>query len=114
GHSTPRNDYELGLKRELSRRWFDRFLWDEPNGVETDSRFVLAWMPLDASSHADPSSLWRHAHVEDLPDPATVPYRLYTTSSGELAETAAAQPGPPTRITHDVPPGFDAAAWLAD
>lgn len=113
GHAVPRNEYELKLKRDLSMRWLDRFLWDEANGVDEEARFVLAWMPLDPQEHADPASLWEHAHVAAVPARDTTPFRLYATDAGGLDEQAPTA-GSPSRLEHVVPPGFDAQRWMSD
>lgn len=114
GHAVPRNDHEIAFRRELSLRWLERFLWDTPNGVENESRCVVAFMPLDPAEHGDRSSLWSHAHLDGLPPSQVEWCRLFTTSSGGLSATEPSAAGPATRIEHVVEPGFGPNDWIAD
>ena len=110
GHSTPFNRYELAFKRDLVDRWFDRFLWDEINGVENESRYVLGAMPLDTAALADPHSLWSHLHVDELPAPGVAPRRLWLDAAGALSETEP-QPGVVGRIEHRNTAGITRRMW---
>lgn len=114
GHGVPFNAAELRFRNELEQRWLARFLWSEPNGIESEPHVVAGAMPLDPSSASAATTLWRHSFDEDLPSAAEHLRRWFTTESGTLDENEPVLPGAVTRIEHTVPSGYDAAAWLAD
>ena len=112
GHAVPFNEAELRLRLELERRWLDRFLWDEHNGVEDEQPIVSAAMPLDPVAYTAATSLWAHAYDADLPPIDHTTLRLFATDSGTLDPIEPISSSQVTRIDHVVAAGFDAANWL--
>jgi predicted acyl esterase len=115
GHSFPprANVYDRTLRRTLVRRWFERFLWDAPNGVDTEARFVLGSIPLDPARYEDPDELLGYSHEDRFPPSDVKVERLYTDDQGGLSE-AEPSSGTPSRIAHVVAPGFGPAEYTAD
>lgn len=111
GHGVPYNAAEERQWTELGVRWLERFLWDEPNGVENEARVVSAAMPLDPAVWTDATSLWHHDFDSALDE---APRRLWTTSDGALSDVEPSTAVSATRITHEVQAGLDAARWLND
>ncbi len=98
GHSVPANDYELELERELTIRWFDRFLWGEQNGVDLEAPFVVANMPLDPVEFVDASHPWEHVFESTWPSAQTSSLRLYGHDDGTLEESEPAVAGSPSHV----------------
>ena len=81
---------------ELMNRWFTRYLYDVPNGVERDPR---AWIVREDAERTRPTP------YADYPNPAAAPVTLHPMSGGTgvggLATTKGARQGSET-LTDDV------------
>ncbi len=113
GHGSVRNDYEFALRLELRRRWFDRFLWDEPNGVDHEAHAIQAGVPLDPVLLEDPKHTWTHGFDAQLPPDDHTPRRYYLSGDGALSTIEPRGGGAPSAIRHEVAPGFTPTAWAA-
>jgi predicted acyl esterase len=92
GHNTPANRHESTFRNGLIVRWLDRFLWDEPNEIDLEQRFVSALLPLDRSHREDPDQLWGRSPGGDplaplVPNQGSA-QRFFLVDDGTLAETA--------------------------
>lgn len=112
GHATPNNAWQLAQRRELTLRWFERWLWDIADPVGGEERFVLADVPSGASEHADEGALWPIVHLDAFPPSDVVIERCHTWPDGRLDPSEPSAPGS-SAIEHRVAPGFDAAAYAA-
>lgn len=98
GHGIPGNDTEWLLHLDLKRRWWDRFLKGERNGVDQEPLAEVGVIPADPTVYTSPTSLWQHELRAQWP-PAIAPTTLYATDSGGLTPLApvAATVTPPMR-----------------
>ena len=96
GHGIPDNDTEWLLHLDLKRRWWDRFLKGEHNGVEQEPLAEVAVIPANPVEYANPGSTWKHGLHAQWP-PSVVPTALYPTDAGTLVLSApvAASVTPP-------------------
>lgn len=99
-HAAPWNRAEARLLEETRLRWFDRFLWNSADPVETEAPIVASLVPLDLATLRDPESLWQRRYLPALPKPSV---RLPLAPPGPLG---GANPHLPrtTRIEHRVGP----------
>ncbi len=84
GHAIPDNDTEWLLHLDLKRRWWDRFLKGERNGVELEPLAEIGVIPSDPVSYGSASSHWQHDLLPQWP-PVVAPTTLYATDGGGLA-----------------------------
>jgi predicted acyl esterase len=89
GHGSAYSAAEARLRELLTTRWLHRWLWNIPNGVESEQALLLAEIPLAAAERDDPTFLWSHAHAASVAPAPTAPrHFLY-------ADHTLATPPPP-------------------
>jgi predicted acyl esterase len=96
GHGVPFDLAEREYRESMIVRWLDRWLWNDANGVELESAFVLPEVPLAAVDRDDPQSLWSRAHRTQVQTPAAAT-RLW------LHDDFALRPIEPTAPQNDAP-----------
>ncbi|HEB52299.1 MAG TPA: hypothetical protein ENI87_03480 [bacterium] len=113
GHAVPVNDLEVEAAENLILRWFQRYLWGEPNEVDVEVRHVMSELPLDGIVRDDPSAAWNRGFHDDLTTPPTAA-RLFLHADGSLA--AAVEPSPTSAtLSQVVDPQaslFDPVSWF--
>jgi hypothetical protein len=117
GHNTPRNVHVLAFRNEQLLRWLHRFLWDEPNEIDLEQRFVSAVLPLAAADREDPDYLWGRNPGRDpltplVPNQGSA-QRFFLHDDGTLRTTAQSTASA-LPIDHVIgSPTFTAAEYLA-
>lgn len=114
GHQSPTNTQEDFLRRDLRIRWFDRWLWDVENNVENEDTFDLAVLPLSSGDLNDPDYPWHHRRYPTKGTASGTTMTMFFLDSSGALGTVPPPSGPSFALTHDVAPGFDAAAWAAN
>lgn len=113
GHSTPSNDGERALRQEWRRKWFDRFLKGEPNGIDSAPRIVYAETPADVAAYLDPQSTWVRRETGVWPPEGTRPYRLYLREGGHLWPFEPTADEPDDLLVQTVSGSFGPAELIA-
>lgn len=98
-HSAPINDAEIKLQQELRLRWFDRFLWNVADPVETEAPILAALIPTDPTVLADHTSLWPRRQLAAWPQPNVT---LHLHGTGRL-DPQPSPASPPLFIDHQFP-----------
>jgi X-Pro dipeptidyl-peptidase len=100
GHRGP-----LGLRRDewlrTLNRWFTRYLWDVPNGVESEPRATIQREDLSWTEEAE----W--------PNPAASAVQLFPTAGGAASGGLVASPTPGIPVVES-PPAVPAIETLSD
>ena len=91
GHNVPANHIERAFRDQMFVRWLHRWLWNEPNGVELESPFVLAELPLDATERDDLDHPWSRRHVATNPLQPAATTRHWLFDDGSLQTTEPGQ-----------------------
>lgn len=87
GHGIPDNDTEWLLHLDLKRRWWDRFLKGERNGVDQEPLAEIGVIPTDPTDYARASFQWQHELRAQWP-PVFAPTTFYPSAGGILAPQA--------------------------
>lgn len=111
GHGVVDNHYERALKWQLRLRWLDRFLWDEPNGVDREARMVLGYQPLAEQRLQDFEDLWPHAHEAGLPARGIEERVFWLGEESQLSADAPSAPLDDVVLQHRVGGGLDRTVW---
>lgn len=112
GHNTAANQHERTFRDSVILRWLHRFLWNEPNAIDQEQRYVLSVVPLESIRRNDPDWPWGRSFGSD-PLPTTGLTRLHLHDDGVLRNLAPALPGTPTEIDQVLTdPGFSALAYI--
>ena len=108
GHQSPGNDYELRWRDRQRRRWFDRYLWNVPNGVDGEARYQMAALPTSAAVRADAKSLWQRRFDASYPAADLVPERRYLDAARSLTGSEPTSLAS-AKLKHVVSPSFTAS-----
>lgn len=112
GHASAGNDTEVALRRDFTRRWFDRFVNGVKNDVEKEPFAEIAMIANDENRYLDPRAPWKHRRSAVWP---ILPnQRLYLRTGGKLLPAAPTgiEAGP--TLPHRVKPGYDMAGFVQD
>lgn len=112
GHDSPKNDQDDALYERNRQRWFDRFLKNQANGVDTEPLIHAAVTPEQTAAYLSAGSLWDFRSQELLPETASVQIRAYLGAGGSLDPTAAVGASS-SALDHVVPAGLDIAAYTS-
>jgi len=113
-HGTPTNAYEELEHSLLRRQWFDRFLKGAREPVELGPPVLSAVIPGSPSAYLAGGNLWRHRADTSFPPPDATDVVWHLRSGAALAANAPSTAEPAEVVSHVVPAGYDALAWLAD
>jgi hypothetical protein len=112
GHSTPPNVGERQFRVHWRRQWFDRFLKDDPNGIDAGPRITYAVTPADVLEYLSTSSAWQRVECDTWPPAGTFGYRLHVRAGANLWPFPADSPENPQLLHHAVAPGFGPAEMV--
>lgn len=110
GHGLPNNDLDSQLFASSRLRWFNRFLKDEPNGVELEPAIHMTVTPETLGDYLGSDSLWDFRDHDVLP-PATITNMRGWLHSGATLTATPAPVATSTTLVHSVPAGFDINAF---
>ena len=112
GHASAENSVATQVRRDFTRRWFDRFLKGVPNGVDSEPFAEIAVLPSAPAEYLDPRSHWGHRQTATWPLPPTATF--YLRGDRSLRPAAPAADEPDATIAHRVTPGYDMLAFMQD
>lgn len=113
GHASPDNVIDSELNLDHAARWLDRWVKGRQNGVDKQSPFESAVVPVDPMKYLAVNSAWAHRFSPVWP-PATPLRKHYLRGNNTL--TLA----PPTGverdqvITHTLPAGYDLVRFISE
>ncbi len=110
GHGSAFNTIEVNLRRDFTRRWFDRFLKGIQNGIEQEELAEIAILP--ASNPLNPYSAWQHRRTQTWPIAPSK--RLYLRTGGLLSSIAPSSVELGPTIQHRVASGYNVRGYAAD
>ena len=110
-HGCPNNTRDSELFRVNRRRWFDRYLKSEMNGVENGPAVVAATTPENVATYNSLSSRWDFRRMASL-DAGVTSEMLFLTAPG-LQGTPPGGASAQT-VVHTPPPFMDMSWWTAN
>lgn len=112
GHGTAGNNTEVTLRRDFTKRWFDRFLKGIKNGVDKEPYAEIAMIANTTQAYTNAGSFWKHRHSTVWPIAPGKRYYLRTAGRLDTVPPTAAEAGP--TIRHRVAAGYTTRGFVAD
>jgi hypothetical protein len=112
GHGSPTNARDRTLYAQNRKLWFDRFLKDDQNGVDSGPSIFSQVTPDDLVAYLDLDALWDFREHDAIPAADAEMQRSYLDASGSL-ENAPAPGATAAVLDHVVPAGVDIALYTS-
>lgn len=115
GHDGPRSTKPLqpDLALKLSDRWFERFLKDRRNGVETETLYITGPVNQTRQEFLGWEPVWNR-YRSAWPPPGRSHRSYFLRTGGKLSETAPTGPEPDDLVRHTVPSTYNMAGYIFD